>query len=104
MANTAPATGLRKASPDNYSEDMEVDERQAFNQLIHPEDGYTKDGTYWADLPIGQRVSFVLSSDAAEARNEASWLWNMFTNDPLKPVAYYFKNFVLPGAGLGLEG
>ena len=104
MANTTTPANIHKDVPDDVSEDMEVDERQAFNQLIRPNDGYTSEGTYWADLPIGQRARFVLSSDAAEARNELSWLRNMFISDPLKPVSYYFKNFVLPGAGLGLEG
>ncbi|KAI1780069.1 MFS general substrate transporter [Hypoxylon cercidicola] len=28
----------------------------------------------------------------------------MFKNDPLSPVAWYFRNAILPGAGLGLEG
>lgn len=28
----------------------------------------------------------------------------MFKKNPLSPLSYYFKNMVLPGAGLGLEG
>jgi hypothetical protein len=28
----------------------------------------------------------------------------MFKKDPLSPVSWYFKNAILPGAGLGLEG
>jgi hypothetical protein len=86
------------------SEDMEIQEKEAFDKLIRPADSYTADGTYWADLPVGQRVSFVTSVDVAEARNEFGWLWKMFKTDPLSPIAYYFKNSVLPGAGLGLEG
>lgn len=83
---------------------MEVHEKAAFDEVIRPADSYTEDGTYWADLPISQRVGFVMKQDGAEARKEFAWLWDMFKNDPLAPVGYYFKNCVLPGAGLGLEG
>ena len=31
-------------------------------------------------------------------------LTRMMARDPLSPVSYYFKNFVIPGAGLLLEG
>lgn len=85
-------------------EDMEVHEKEAFQQLIRPDDSFTAEGTYWADLPLGKRISWCLSQDGAEAGREFAWLWNMFKNDPLSPIGYYFKNFVLPGAGLGLEG
>lgn len=85
-------------------EEMDPHEKAAFDKLMRPADSYTANGQYWADLPIGQRVSFVASTDGAEARSEFSWLGNMFKTDPLSPVSYYFKNAVLPGAGLGLEG
>lgn len=85
-------------------EEMEVHEKAAFDEVIRPADSYTADGTYWADLPLSQRISFCMSQDGAEARREFSWLWNMFKADPLSPIGYYFKNCVLPGAGLGLEG
>ncbi|KAJ5683405.1 hypothetical protein N7462_006570 [Penicillium macrosclerotiorum] len=85
-------------------EEMDVHEKAAFDEVIRPADSYTADGTYWADLPISQRVSFCLEQDRTEARKEMSWLWEMFKNDPLSPISYYFKNCVLPGAGLGLEG
>lgn len=90
--------------PDKVQGDMEVHEKEAFRQLIWPEDSYTAEGTYWADLPLGKRIGWCLSQDSAEASKEFSWLWNMFKSDPLAPIGYYFKNFVLPGAGLGLEG
>ena len=86
------------------SEKMESQEKDAFDKLIRPADSYTSESIYWADLPVRQRISFITSVDASEARNEFGWFWNMLKTDPLSPVAYYFKNSVLPGAGLCLEG
>lgn len=88
----------------NAVEEMEIHEKAAFDEVIRPADCYTEDGTYWADLPIGQRISFCMTQDRVEASKEMSWLWDMFKTDPLSPISYYFKNAVLPGAGLGLEG
>ncbi|KAH9834344.1 MFS phosphate transporter [Teratosphaeria destructans] len=85
-------------------EQMDPQDRAIFNQLIHPSDSYTPDGVYWADLPVGQRIKFINQSNNAEAKEELGWLWDMFKKDPLSPITYYFKNFVVPGAGLGLEG
>src|SRR5690606_13032585 len=34
-------------------------ERQIFSYLTHPDDSYNAEGTYWADLPLAKRVSFV---------------------------------------------
>jgi hypothetical protein len=79
-------------------------EAEIFNYLLCPDDMYTAEGVYWADLPIGKRISFVNSVNNAEAKKELGMIWRMFTNDPLSPVSWYFKNAVLPGAGLGLEG
>jgi hypothetical protein len=85
-------------------EDMTAEDKAALNNLIRPSDSFTADGVYWADLPMSQRFKFITSTDSAGAKAEMSWLWNMFKADPLSPIAYYFQNFVLPGAGLGLEG
>ncbi|PSN63381.1 phosphate transporter HvPT2 [Corynespora cassiicola Philippines] len=92
----APRLDIRK--------DMSADEQDVFHALLHPDDIYDSTGTYWADLPLGQRLKFVSSVDGEEARKEASDIWTMFKADPLSPVAHYLKNMVLPGAGLGLEG
>lgn len=81
-----------------------ANERQIFNQLLYPDDSYNEHGVYWADLPLAQKIRFVSSCDAKESKREASNIWKMFKTDPLSPVAYYFRNMVLPGAGLGLEG
>lgn len=51
-----------------------------------------------------QKAKFVASYDSKEARRELSSIWNMMKVDPLSPIGYYFRNMVLPGAGLGLEG
>lgn len=85
-------------------QDMNLNEKEAFDSLIRPDDSYTVDGVYWADLPLFKKISFVCSYDAKEAGREFSGFWNMFKADPLSPVSYYFQNMVLPGAGLGLEG
>ena len=98
------ATNGEKSLAHSPSEEMEPAEREAFNRLIRPADMYNENGTYWADLPIGQRVSFVSAVDREESSVEWRWLVDMFKADPLAPVGYYMKNFVLAGAGLGLEG
>ena len=85
-------------------EEMELHEKAAFDEVIRPADSYTPSGVYWADLPIKDRVSFVAQQDRIETKKEMSWLWDMFKNEPLSPIGQYFRNFVIPGAGLGLEG
>ncbi|KAJ6166763.1 hypothetical protein N7470_002210 [Penicillium chermesinum] len=87
-----------------HYEDMEVHEKAAFDEIIRPADSYLPDGRYWADLPVGQRIGFIMKQDREETAKEWKWLVEMFKADPLSPISYYFKNFVLPGAGLGLEG
>lgn len=104
MADSAEHTLANAKGDQTTFDEMELHEKEAFDRLMRPSDSYNIDGQYWADLPIGQRLRFVASTDAAEARSEFSWLRNMFKNDPLSPVGYYLRNAVLPGAGLGLEG
>ncbi|KAJ5925484.1 hypothetical protein N7454_008123 [Penicillium verhagenii] len=87
-----------------HFEEMEIHEKAAFDEIIRPADSYTPDGRYWADLPIGERVSFCMTQDREEMKKESAWLWDMIKADPLSPISYYFRNFVLPGMGLGLEG
>ena len=97
-----PETGDDHASypyahnPDN--------EKAIFQYLLRPDDSYTPEGVYWADLPIGKRISFVNSVNNAESWAELKAIGSMAKKDPLAPVGWYFKNAVLPGAGLGLEG
>ncbi|KAJ5924306.1 hypothetical protein N7466_008493 [Penicillium verhagenii] len=87
-----------------HFEEMEIHEKAAFDEIIRPADSYTPDGRYWADLPIGERVSFCMTQDREEMKKESAWLWDMIKTDPLSPISYYLRNFVLPGMGLGLEG
>lgn len=81
-----------------------MNERQIFDYLLKPDDSYNENGVYWGDMSLAQQVKFVMANDAKETKREAANVWAMFTKDPLSPVSYYFKNMVLPGAGLGLEG
>ncbi|OAA64336.1 major facilitator superfamily transporter phosphate [Niveomyces insectorum RCEF 264] len=82
----------------------EEQEREIFRYITHPDDSFDDNGTYWADLPLTQRISFVNQVNNAEAAAELKATWSLFKRDPLGPVSWYFRNAVLPGAGLGLEG
>jgi hypothetical protein len=88
----------------NMSLGMCDKEAAVLKGIIYPDDIYTEDGTYWADLPITRRIAFVNKVDGAEARDELRSIGRMMKHDPLSPVGYYFKNMVIPGAGLLLEG
>ncbi|KAF2452468.1 major facilitator superfamily domain-containing protein [Lineolata rhizophorae] len=83
---------------------MSETERSVFHYLLRPDDSYDGAGEYWADMSVAQRVRFVSRVDRKEARRELGTIWDMIKNDPLSPIHYYFHNFVIPGAGLGLEG
>ncbi|KAI4248267.1 MAG: hypothetical protein LQ352_005967 [Teloschistes flavicans] len=88
----------------NPIHDMTMNERQIFDYLLKPDDSYNEQGVYWGDMSWSEQIRFVMKGDAKETKREASNVWAMFKKDPLSPVSYYFKNMVLPGAGLGLEG
>ena len=88
----------------NPIHDITENERQIFQYLIRPDDSYDENGVYWADMPIGKRIGFVTNYDNKEAARELSTIGRMVKADPLSPISYYFRNMVLPGAGLGLEG
>jgi hypothetical protein len=79
-------------------------EAAMFNYLLFPDDLYTPEGVYWADLPLRAQRKFVTDVDNAETAKELGQIWAMMKEDPLSPVGWYFRNAVLPGAGLGLEG
>ncbi|KAI1043759.1 hypothetical protein LB505_003737 [Fusarium chuoi] len=81
-----------------------ADERRIFSHVTRPDDSYTEDGIYWADLPLAQRYRFVSKVDNDAAKEEAKTAWSMFKEDPLSPFSWYFRHAVIPGAGLGLEG
>ncbi|KAK7403645.1 hypothetical protein QQX98_010568 [Neonectria punicea] len=79
-------------------------ERRIFSHVTRPDDSYTEDGVYWADLPFMKRAKFVSKVDNSAAVEEAKSAWGMFKEDPLSPLSWYFRHAVIPGAGLGLEG
>ena len=79
-------------------------ERDIFDYLIHPDDSYDKNGVYWADMPIAKRAKFVSDYDRKESARELAAIGRLAKADPLAPIGWYFRNCVIPGAGLGLEG
>lgn len=84
--------------------DMSSNEAGVFSQLLKPDDSYDSTGTYWADMSIGRRLGFVAKVDAFEAKKELASIGRMMKADPLSPIGFYFRNMVIPGAGLLLEG
>jgi hypothetical protein len=86
--------------------DMNMDGTEAgvFQTILKPDDMYDEHGTYWADLPLMQKIRFITSYDAKEVRRELVVIGSMIKNDPLSPVGAYFRNMVIPGMGLLLEG
>jgi hypothetical protein len=83
---------------------MSENEESVFRSILKPDDIYDEQGRYWADLPLGQRVSFVSKVDAAETRRELNTIGRMIKKDPLSPLGAYTRNMIIPGAGLLLEG
>ncbi|KAL8827473.1 MAG: hypothetical protein Q9191_003167 [Dirinaria sp. TL-2023a] len=109
MSNLAGLSGLTAPHGPNPEVDepahqMAANEKQIFDYLIKPDDIYDENGVYWADLPLLQQVRFVTAGDSKEAKKELSSIGRMMKKDPLSPVGWYFRNAVIPGAGLGLEG
>jgi hypothetical protein len=95
-------SSARKSSPSGAP--LPTDEREIFREALFPDDSYTSDGVYWADLPFSERVKFVNAVDRAEVKKEWNSMRAMMKQSIFSPVKWYFKNAVLPGAGLGLEG
>ncbi|PHH69974.1 hypothetical protein CDD82_7410 [Ophiocordyceps australis] len=94
---------------DHDSDDLAIagispDERRIFAHVTRPDDSYTPDGVYWADLPLSRRIKFVSQIDRRAASQELHTIGRMMKRDPLSPVSWYFRHAVIPGAGLGLEG
>ena len=72
-----------------------------FRPYLHPPDIYTPQGIYFADLSYLQRACFVLSVDRAELRSE---IQTIRSRSVWANVKKYFKEYVVSGMGLGLEG
>lgn len=83
---------------------MKDGEASVFRSLLLPDDSYDQNGTYWADMPLRKRVAFVNKVDSEEAKKELKAIGSMMKADPLSPVSFYFRNMVIPGMGLLLEG
>lgn len=83
---------------------MDLNEKAIFDHLLLPDDSYNSEGQYWADMSILKRIKFTTSVDNAEAKKELKSIGTMVKNDPLSPLGFYFRNMVIPGAGLLLEG
>lgn len=99
-----PHGPIEDESSDYPDPQATAEERRIFSHITRPEDTYTPDGTYWADLPWMQRLKFTMNVDKLAARQELRSLGNMIKKDPLSPLGWYFHHSVIPGAGLGLEG
>lgn len=84
--------------------DASPEERRIFGHVTRPDDSYTPEGVYWADLPLAQRLKFTSKVDREAAGAELSTIGRMMKKDPLSPLSWYFRHAVIPGAGLGLEG
>lgn len=84
--------------------DMSNAESSVFRSLLLPDDSYDENGTYWADLPLGKKISFVNKVNNAEAKSELKAIGRMMKADPLSPLGYYTRNMIIPGMGLLLEG
>ena len=84
--------------------DMNLNESSVFRSLLLPDDSYDENGTYWADMGLAKRFAFVSKVDAAESRKELASIGRMIKADPLSPISFYFRNMVIPGMGLLLEG
>lgn len=84
--------------------DMNNDEASVFRSLLLPDDSYDENGTYWADMKLGKRINFIRKVDNEEAKKELKSIGRMMKADPLSPVSFYFRNMVIPGMGLLLEG
>lgn len=84
--------------------DDQHEEQRIFGHITRPDDSYSPDGVYWADLPLVKRFHFVSKIDGQEAKKELKTIGHMTKRDPLSPVAWYARHAIIPGAGLGLEG
>ena len=97
-------TGHHVATADIAHLHMDPNEEGVFQTILKPDDMYDTEGVYWADMPIMRQVRFVTSFDWSETKREVGVVWGMFKKDPLSPVGAYFRNMVIPGMGLLLEG
>lgn len=100
--------------------EMNPNEKGVFDFLLRPDDSFDPSGKYWADMGIRQRLKFVSTVDKAEVKKETNEFVTMYKTSAgrwsgaLAPLGwlmgfytlfgYYFKNCIIPGMGLLLEG
>ncbi|BEI85992.1 hypothetical protein CcaverHIS002_0602790 [Cutaneotrichosporon cavernicola] len=73
-------------------------------QDLCPDDSYTPEGVYWADLPWKERQTWVNEQSNAETKRELKVVWDMFKKDPLSPLNAYCSRYVITGFGMFTEG
>lgn len=86
------APALSSSPPQPATADVEDVQTALF-----PEDIYTREGTYWADLPAREQSAWIHSHSNAEAKRELGVLGRMVKADPLSPLGAYFHRYVLTG-------
>ena len=92
-SNNLPAAKLDKIeNPANYAQSTgeRIDPTHPLWEELAPSDSYI-DGVYWADLPRAQRTRWALKQSNEEAKRELKELGRMTKQDPLSPVAGYFR-------------
>lgn len=60
---------------------------------ILPPDSYTADGTYWADLPHGERSAFINKQMNEETLRELRVVGAMAKKDPFSPIGAYMSRY-----------
>ncbi|WFD31076.1 hypothetical protein MSPP1_002107 [Malassezia sp. CBS 17886] len=83
---------------------MPPDVERSFHEIVYPGDSYTANGTYWADLPWAEKISFCNRQSNLETRRELGVIWRMIKHDPLSPLTTYMGTYVLNGMGMFVEG
>ena len=82
----------------------EATSERAFSNILKPPDSYTAEGVYWADLPFGQRSSFINRQCLSIWREELINIGRMTYRDPFSVVGAYFSTHVINGLGMFVEG
>ncbi|BGP42538.1 hypothetical protein JCM10449v2_006550 [Rhodotorula kratochvilovae] len=94
----SPDSGFSTAATSNASLE------HLLKESLFPDDSYTADGTYWADLPRKERLAFINKQQNAESKREFRWVMELFKQDPVEPFRRYFRKYVMTGMGLFVEG
>ncbi|KAL7419464.1 hypothetical protein Q5752_006302 [Cryptotrichosporon argae] len=102
MSTSSSEQGAVEAKP-HYTSPTIAPGHPLFNDLC-PQDAYTPEGVYWADLPTSERVRWINAQSNAETRRELAELWATFKRDPLEPFNAYCRRYVIGGFGLFTEG